>query len=141
MQPLERVARAHREQLSHCAERLGALAHDLNGPPLLARVSELRDAHHELDAVVLAHLDAAEVTIPPLLEQLDGDGERASALSAGHADCAGSSPCWATQLDTPKVGRTTRARSTCSNRCCASRTCSRRISSRRSAVSRNSKSG
>ena len=86
MQPLERVARAHREQLSHCAERLGALAHDLNGPPLLARVSELRDAHHELDAVVLAHLDAAEVTIPPLLEQLDGDGERASALSAGHAE-------------------------------------------------------
>jgi hypothetical protein len=86
VQPLERVGRAHREQLSRCVERLRAFARDLDGAPSPAQTPELRDAHHELVAVVLAHLDAAEVTIHPLLAQLDADGERVSALTAEHAE-------------------------------------------------------
>jgi Hemerythrin HHE cation binding domain len=86
VQPLERVVRAHHEQLSRCAERLHVLASDLDGPPLLARVPELRDAHHELATVLLPHLDAAEVTVHRLLMGLVGDGAPASTLTAEHAE-------------------------------------------------------
>lgn len=89
MRPLERVARAHRERLSRCVERLVALARGLYDLPLAAQVAELRHVHRELVAMLLPHLDAVEVTVHPLVTRLPGEDALAVALTAQHAELRG----------------------------------------------------